>query len=102
MPSLIDAQDALEAVQTTQDTGQTLSDSAIYTAQRDLVQQGIYCEPAGATAYAGYVQALQRGVLSNSKRCVCVVTGHGFKDLDSVERIGSSSQIEEIDLQDLL
>jgi len=102
VPSLIDAQDALEAVQTTQGTGQTLSDSAIYTAQRDLVQQGIYCEPAGATAYAGYVQALQRGVLSTSKRCVCVVTGHGFKDLDSVERIGSTSQIEEIDLQDLL
>ncbi len=102
VPSLIDAQAALEAVRNTQGTGQTLSDSAIYSAQRDLVQQGIYCEPAGATAYAGYVQALEQEILTPSQRSVCIVTGHGFKDLESVERIGSGSQIEEIDLQDLL
>ena len=102
VPSLIDAQAALESVQTTQGSGQTLSDSAIYDAQRDLVQQGIYCEPAGATAYGGYVQALERGVLSTSQRSVCIVTGNGFKDLESVESIGSNSQIEEIGLQDLM
>ncbi len=102
VPSLIDAQAALEAVRNTQGTGQTLSDSAIYSAQRDLVQQGIYCEPAGATAYGGYVQALKQEILTPSQRSVCIVTGHGFKDLESVERIGSGSQIEEIDPDDLL
>ena len=102
VPNLIDAQTALEAVQTTGGTGQTLSDADIYAAQTELVHRGVYCEPAGATAYAGYKQALVSGTIASWNRCVCVVTGHGFKDLESVERIGSNSPIEEIELRDLL
>lgn len=64
-----------------------VSDEEVFGAQRDLLRlEGIYSEPAGAAALAGYRQARARGVVGDGERSVCVVTGHGFKDPLSMER----------------
>ena len=102
VPNVIDAQFALDAVLETGGSGQSVSDPEIFSAQETLFTQGVYCEPAGATAYAGYLKARSSGSVSASSRAVCIVTGHGFKDLGSVERAVSSRAIPMVDLDRLL
>ena len=50
-----------------------------------MEQEGIYSEPAGAAALAGLAQARQQGLIEPEDRIVCLITGHGFKDLQSIE-----------------
>jgi threonine synthase len=65
-----------------------VSDEEVFQAQRDLLQlEGIYSEPAGAAALAGYYQALSRRIVDPAENAVCLVTGHGFKDPMSIEPI---------------
>ena len=51
-----------------------------------LEQEGIYAEPAGAAALAGWIRAIGNGIVGAGDAAVCLVTGHGFKDPASVER----------------
>ncbi len=65
----------------------SVTDEEVFAAQRELLrQEGIYAEPAGAAALAGYRQALQSGAISGKDPSVCLVTGHGFKDPTSMEQ----------------
>ena len=93
---------ALDIVLETGGSGQSVSDREVFSAQETLFSRGVYCEPAGATAYAGYLKARSEGLVSASRRAVCIVTGHGFKDLDSVERAVSSRSIPMVELDRLL
>jgi threonine synthase len=43
--------------------------------------EGLFCEPASAAGVAGVAQVRPEG------RVVCVLTGHGLKDPDAVERL---------------
>jgi threonine synthase len=43
--------------------------------------EGVFCEPASAAGLAGLAQLRPGG------RAVCVLTGHGLKDPDAVERL---------------
>ena len=45
----------------------SVSDTAIYDAQEDLARKGFYCEPAGAAAYAGCLQAMNRGAVEEKE-----------------------------------
>jgi threonine synthase len=57
-------------------------DDAIVEAWRELaVSEGIFCEPAAAASVAALVADPPRGAT-----VVCVLTGHGLKDVDAVER----------------
>jgi threonine synthase len=85
VPSDIDASLALACVRR-RGTAIAVSDESVYEAQRMLLErEGIYCEPAGAAALAGWRQALNRGTAGRRESAVCLVTGHGFKDPTSVE-----------------
>lgn len=64
-----------------------VSDDEVFAAQRDLLRsEGIYTEPAGAAALAGYYQARRTGAIAENEASVCLVTGHGFKDPASMEQ----------------
>lgn len=102
VPNVIDAQLALDVVLETGGSGQSVSDQEVFRAQEALFSRGVYCEPAGATAYAGYVKARSEESVPASSRAVCIVTGHGFKDLGSVERAVSSRSIPMVELDRLL
>jgi threonine synthase len=61
-----------------------LTDDEIVAAWRRLAElEGIFCEPASAAGVAAITKASATGTV------VAVITGHGLKDPDSVERIGS-------------
>jgi threonine synthase len=85
VPSDIDASLALQCVRR-HGTGISVADETVYDAQRMLLErEGIYCEPAGAAALAGWMVARDRGIVGPEEAAVCLVTGHGFKDPASVE-----------------
>jgi threonine synthase len=61
----------------------TVSDDAILEAWRLLAQEeGVFCEPASAAGVA----ALREDGLDPGALVVCVITGHGLKDPETVER----------------
>jgi threonine synthase len=54
--------------------------------QRRLArEEGIFAEPAAATAVAGLVQAARNGEVSPEAHVCCFVTGSAFKDPNALE-----------------
>jgi threonine synthase len=85
VPYDIDASLALSLLGECGGRGFPVSDEQIFDAQRRMVEEeGIYCEPAGAAALAGWLQAVDDGMIEADQMSVCLVTGHGFKDTASI------------------
>ncbi|MFC1934536.1 threonine synthase [Chloroflexota bacterium] len=64
-----------------------VSDEEIIAAHRLMATEaGIFGEPASAASLAGLIKLSQKGMDFSSKRIVCVVTGTGLKDTDTVLR----------------
>jgi threonine synthase len=60
----------------------SLSDEEIVAAWTDLARlEGVFCEPSSAAGLAAVARERPGG------RVVCLVTGHGLKDPDAVERV---------------
>ncbi|WP_075050660.1 threonine synthase [Ignicoccus islandicus] len=77
---------AWKAVTESSGTFEVVSDSDIIRAQRLLArEEGIAAEPAGAASIAGAIKLAQNGYFNGDETVVCVVTGHGLKDPDSVK-----------------
>lgn len=86
VPTDIDASRALDLLKSSNGTGISVSDEEIFDAQRILLEgEGIYSEPAGAAAFAGWRRARRDGVVADGETSICLVTGHGFKDPASAE-----------------
>ena len=90
VPFDLDASAALAHLRESGGVGIAVSDEEVFTAQRDmLVREGIYCEPAGAAALAGLRVAVRKGLINMNSTVFCLVTGHGFKDPDSVREVAA-------------
>jgi threonine synthase len=71
-----------------------VSDDEILAAQSWLAKnEGIFVEPASATAIAGFFKccdshqaAYSFGKIPEASRIICTVTGHGLKDPDAITR----------------
>jgi threonine synthase len=62
-----------------------VSDAEILAMQKRLASEGVWCEPASAAGAAGlYKEATSGRLEARGRTVVCVVTGHGLKDPDSV------------------
>ncbi len=86
--NVIDGHDAIRACRRTGGTGHLVSDEFVWEVQRRLArEEGVFCEPAGATAVAGALQAAQEGWVAPDSVAVATITGSGFKDPPSVERM---------------
>ena len=69
-----------------------VSDDEILTAYRLLAsREGIFCEPASAASFAGFMKLARQGLDLRDKRVVCIITGTGLKD---PERARQSAQTE--------
>ncbi|MEX2103559.1 MAG: pyridoxal-phosphate dependent enzyme, partial [Gaiellaceae bacterium] len=70
----------------------SLSDEAILAAWQRLAQEeGVFCEPSSAAGVA----ALEQIGVEAGATVVCVITGHGLKDPEAVER--SAPPVVEVD-----
>lgn len=58
-------------------------DEQIYAAIAELGRMGIFAEPAGATAYAGLVEAVSQGSVAADDPVLVLNTGSGLKDVKS-------------------
>jgi len=106
VPYDIDAALALKLLRRCGGMAFGVDDDEVYEAQRlMLMREGIYCEPAAATGLAGMMHALKRGLINRQDNIVCLVTGHGFKDPDSIRRAAAQNAAALIDpgeLQDAI
>ena len=62
-----------------------LEDSEILQMQKRLAsEEGIFCEPASASAMAGAIKDFADGNIAKDSVVVCTLTGHGLKDTDAI------------------
>lgn len=72
-----------EAVHRSEGAIVTVSDEEILSAWQELARtEGVFCEPSSAAGLA----ALARDRVEPGSRVVCVITGHGLKDPETVAR----------------
>lgn len=103
VPFDIDASLLVKLLKETGGKALTVSDEAVWSAQgRMLSEEGIYCEPAGATALAGALRARELGWIADGDEVVCLVTGHGFKDPNSIAAAAGRFPDKRVDAGGLL
>ena len=83
--------DAVKALASVRETGGAfilVEDEAILQAMLPLARLGaVFAEPAGATAYAGVIEALAQGLVSSEETIVAINTGSGLKDVDAATQV---------------
>ena len=61
--------------------------------QKTLAEkEGVFCEPAAAVSVIGAITAYQMGEVKSDEVVVCPITGSGFKDPSSVDRINQKRE----------
>jgi threonine synthase len=79
-----------------------VDDQAVWAAQALLFrEEGVFVEPAGATAFAGVLADARDGALSSDDDVVAVATGAGFKDPAALARIAGSLPVPTVRVQDI-
>jgi threonine synthase len=96
--------DGVRAVRAARESGGrylAVEDSQILQAIAALGQVGIFAEPAGATSYAGLVQAVQLGIINEEDAVLVLNTGSGLKDVKAAMQAVREAPIIEPTLQAL-
>lgn len=89
---------AMKAMRESEGAAEIVSDKEILDAQRALARyEGIFAEPAGAASIAGVKKLVEYGEIDKDELTVCVVTGHGLKDVDIIMTL--SKGLIEIDAE---
>ncbi len=94
--------DGLRALRAATQTGGaylTVPDEDILKAIAALGRVGIFAEPAGATAYAGLVQAVQNGQVGPQDPVVVINTGSGLKDVRAARQAVADAPVIDPSLQ---
>lgn len=93
---------ALRAARQTDGRYIAVADEQILAAMRDLGRRAaVFAEPAGATAYAGLLKALEEGMVERSETVVAMVTGSGLKDVKAAMQATGEAQVIPPTLEDL-
>lgn len=86
---------AMAAVVATGGAYLRVSDDAILAAIPVLARgSGVFAEPAGAAAYAGLAEAVNRGLIGSNDRVLVLSTGSGLKDVASAMKAVTAAQTE--------
>lgn len=78
---------AMTAVKESRGAYICVEDREILDAMPRLAREtGIFAEPAGAAAYAGFLKAMDTGMVSSDETVVVLNTGNGLKDIQGAVR----------------
>ncbi|HVN53431.1 MAG TPA: threonine synthase [Anaerolineaceae bacterium] len=77
----------------------TVPDSEILKAISELGKVGIFAEPAGSTAYAGLVKAVQQGLVGADDSVLVLNTGSGLKDVRAAMQAAGEAPVIEPSLR---
>ena len=76
---------AINAVKESKGQFAAVSDEQILRAYSEISRtEGFFCEPASAASVAALKAAVEARAIDATLRCVCVLTGNGLKDPDTV------------------
>lgn len=90
VPVLFD-DDTVEAIESTGGWLVEVSDQQAWDAQRLLAtEEGVFVEPAGATALAGMLVDVADGTLGSDDSAVVILSGAGHKDSAAVQRLAAN------------
>ncbi|MEK7832196.1 MAG: pyridoxal-phosphate dependent enzyme, partial [Acidobacteriota bacterium] len=85
-----DPRDGTRALRAMRDSGGgavAVSDEEIIAAIPRLARAtGVFAEPGGAAAFAGFVKLRESGAIKSDERVVLVITGSGLKDINTARR----------------
>ncbi|MBN2500510.1 MAG: pyridoxal-phosphate dependent enzyme [Anaerolineales bacterium] len=88
--------DGLRALRAATQTGGAyvvVPDDEIIAAIATLGKVGVFAEPAGSTAYAGVLKALDEGLIGSDDPVLALVTGSGLKDVKAAMQAAGEAQI---------
>lgn len=92
VPYVLDGNEVIKACRTTGGNGHVVDDEMVWQMQQRLArEEGVFCEPAGAVALAGALQARANDEIADGAKVVCLVTGSGFKDQTSLQRMAGAA-----------
>lgn len=92
---------ALRAVRSSEGDMVTVSDEEILSAIPELARKtGVFGEPAGAAAFAGFRKMAKEGLLGRGERVAVVVTGNGLKDIESARKSVGAPMLVEPTIED--
>jgi threonine synthase len=81
----IDGTYTLSLVRATGGAAVSVSDAAIRDAMARLAEKcGVFAEPTGASPVAALEKMVASGVIGAGESVVCMITGHGFKDVKAL------------------
>lgn len=96
--------DGVRAVRAATQTGGTyllVQDEDIVKAIPRLGKLGIFAEPAGATAFAGFLKAVEQGLFTANSKVVVMNTGSGLKDVNTAMKSVQPAPIIEPTLENI-
>ena len=83
---------AIKAVEESRGAFITVTDEEILKAMMMLAKlEGVGVEPSSAASLAGYLKAVEEGLVDRDERVVLVATGHALKDPDAIRILVESS-----------
>ncbi len=95
VPGILDGNETLQRCRQTGGTGFVVTDEAVYNMQTTLARkEGIFCEAAAAVSVSGLAEAVQNSEVEPDDTIVCLITGSGFKDMNSPARNTGTKSIE--------
>lgn len=78
---------ALRAMRRSGGAAVSVTDKEILDAIPELAHKsGVFGEPAGVTAFAGFKKMAEQGLIGGGERVAVVVTGNGLKDIESAKK----------------
>lgn len=93
VPNVLDGDEVVNMCKQINGTGYTVTDKSVYECHQELAsQEGVFCEPAGAVALAGLKRAVENNEVNKQDYIICLVTGHGFKDPISADKIAEHAK----------
>ena len=85
---------AAQAILNSQGVAVQVSDEEILQAMPCLARQtGVFGEPAGATAFAGFGKMRAMNLLKENETVVCVITGSGLKDVATAIKVAGTGTV---------
>lgn len=97
--------DGLRALRAASQTGGaylTVRDEDILAAVRDLARDAaVFAEPAGATAYAGLVEAVKQNLIQKNEHILVLNTGNGLKDVPAAMKAAGEASVIKPNLEAL-
>ena len=102
VPNINDGHLVVQELRPTGGRGHLVTDEAVWNVQRRLAsEEGIFSEPAGATALAGCLEAVAGQHVDRNATVVCLVTGSGFKDEASIDLMLEGTDCQTLELDEL-